>query len=189
MANILSEGLRMMPSFDDFLDHTDDELLDTTTPQQKPMNFVPSHFDEESGSDEDTLSRDLTFPDITKESSRDLPNVDTPNVEDTVRASIAQAFVAQTFSSVMGSALQSLTNLAQSTSPPTRESDPREQVSYSTDTTDAVQMDLGRSPPNQRGAMRHRVSENSSDIDIDEEFEFLDDYDVEDEKIDGRGNS
>ncbi|KAL5007756.1 hypothetical protein ScPMuIL_016562 [Solemya velum] len=177
MEDLLTEGLAM-PSIEDYLEHTDDELLDTTSLQPKyskdTMTFVPSHFDEESGSDEDTLTRDLTFPDISKESSRD-----SQSAEDAVKASIAQAFVAQTFSSVMGSALQGLATLTQSTAPPTQESSSRVQVSYNTDTMDAVQMDLGTDPPSQRGSLQQRASEETSDIDIDEEFEFLDDYDVE----------
>ncbi|KAJ8313608.1 hypothetical protein KUTeg_008169 [Tegillarca granosa] len=168
-----AEGLGDMPSFDDNLDHTDDELLEFAPelPSEKikskkkdRMEFVPSHFGDTSDSDEDTLTKDLKHTDRPRTSKQTSGDDET-----------ASSIVSQAFSTVMASALSGIANLAQST------------VVYTPDrdTTDSVRSRQDSDIPTtlQRDT-RYDTQESlhhsdSSDIDIADEFEFLDDYESE----------
>lgn len=101
-------GLDTMPSFDDNLDHSCDELeLPDPTRSERgegSLKFVSSHFQDDYDSDDDpTLTRDLEFPDVS-EVSQDAQRNEQSNDK---LASIAVALVSKTLSSAMTTALQS----------------------------------------------------------------------------------
>lgn len=143
-----------MPSLDDHL--TDDEIPEPTIPQEKndEMKFVSSHFGDSTDDElEDTkLGRHMKFPDVL-----DLSLVEpSAGIRETAN---------QIVSSVMGNALSGITNLAQKA------------IATETKGHDADVAD-GKEAMGQRSSV-HQCSTDLSDIDIAEEFDFLDEYEDE----------
>ncbi|XP_069111875.1 reticulophagy regulator 3-like isoform X2 [Argopecten irradians] len=175
------EGIQEMPSFEDVLDHTDDELLEPHIPkkaskhrQQKQgdMTFVSEHFGDTSDSEEE----DLNFPSLMSDSML-VSESDSRGV----LSSGAGAFMTNTLSSVVGSALGSalsgISNLKQ-TSAKGDNSNVPQSVSYRQQSGDNVDFNVHSNNDEQTGPGQ----DDSSDLDIGEEFEFLDQYDLEDDE-------
>jgi hypothetical protein len=145
-----ARGLGVMPSVDDRL--SDDEVTEPTLEKKDEMKFVSSHFGDSTDDElEDTrLGRQMKFPDV-----QDLSLVEpTAGIRETAN---------QIVSSVMGNALSGITNLAQKAV-----------------ATEAKGYDVatGKEAVGQR-SMGHQCSADLSDIDIAEEFDFLDEYEDE----------
>jgi len=174
-----------MPSFDDNLDHTDDELLDpipiTKSSKKRPkaddMNFIAEHFGDSTDSDEDTLIKDLNFPDLNE----------TDNASGSNMVSTAGTFVSQTLTSMMGSALSGISKIKpniMSKSSKGDNPDGQSEVLYSKGNAgdDVVIQSSAKDSGNEGPADVQRVSVESSDLDITEEFDFLDEYEINDTK-------
>ena len=168
-----------MPSLDDVLDHTDDELLapEKSLATQETMDFVPTHFGD-SDSEEETMSQDLVFPDP-DESSLDVSTSEQKMKTEKSHGSDGLAsgtgkYISQTLTSVMSSAMKGISTLTTSAigrSPGKDTANADQPVAFSRDDeTDGVKISESH-PPKGRG------QSESSDVDIAEEFEFLDDYD------------
>ena len=171
-----------MPSIDDTFNHTDDELLDfddrstnamLALPASDSINFVPEHFGD-SSSDEETLMKGLDF-------GNNTINTDGNQVAEAEArfSSAAGNFVSQTLSLMVGGAFSGITNLTNtaglarggnSNIPPA--------VTYkSNDEVDFVDQNADLDSPGDN----EDVTLDDSDIaDIADEFEFLDQYDIED---------
>lgn len=172
------------------LDDTDDEILappiprlknsDTNSNGHDSIQFHPSHFGDTSESEDENYTRDLRFPDIndiqSPEPSKKTENKQREEIQQQEAAGmalLASSLVTQTFSTMMQSAMSGLTKMAAS---PNR-SGQSEQVMYKKD-DESIQSASG----NQGSLATKNMSD--SDVDIAEEFEFLDEYDIEDEKHD-----
>lgn len=172
------------------LDDTDDEILappiprlknsDTNSNGHDSIQFHPSHFGDTSESEDENYTRDLRFPDIndiqSPEPSKKTENKQREEIQQQEAAGmalLASSLVTQTFSTMMQSAMSGLTKMAAS---PNR-SGQSEQVMYKKD-DESIQSTSG----NQGSLATKNMSD--SDVDIAEEFEFLDEYDIEDEKHD-----
>ena len=161
-----------MPSFDDVIDHTDDELLTPDIVSQsksresseEPIRFEPGHFDNSSGSEEETVS-DENY------------NAAQSNPAQT----LAESLMANALKQMVGSALQ---NLAGMTAPAkeTKSRSQRDRVAYTHgDSDDEVVFDNVDDGSIDRKEPRTK-SLDSEEINIEEEFEFLDEYELEEDK-------
>ncbi|XP_063421257.1 reticulophagy regulator 3-like [Mytilus trossulus] len=163
-----------------YLDDTDDEILETPLPKYKnsdnnpngqdTMKFHPSHFGDSSEDEDETLTRDLKFPDIHEVQSPE-PSQPVPQQQDAGMALIASTIVSQTFSSMMQSAMSGFNKMAATSSSGSKSS----KVTYVKDESD-VDIHSG----DQLDSSPRRQSSDSDVDDIADEFEFLDQYDVED---------
>lgn len=164
----------MMPSFEDTLDHTDDELLDlaprvtraSRESSEESMKFISSHFND---SDDDSVAA----PRVKRSAVQERPQFDFD--------SAAQRIVSQAFTSVVSSALQNAVsrtayNLASSDYDDERNviqaSGDRLASTYSDSDDEAT---LEKSDLGQRQAF---YDDDSASLDIEEEFDFLEEYDV-----------
>lgn len=167
-----------MPSID-HLDDTDDEILEprlhssrpinSTSNKQDSMNFVPTYFGDTSDSEDDTLTKDLKFPDINDIQSPE-PSQSVSRQQEAGMALLASSIVSQAFSSMMQSAISGITKV---TAPSSKGSNV-EKVTFVKDSTDGQsegRTEIDRSPSQQL---------SDSDVDITDEFEFLEQYDVDD---------
>ncbi|KAH3721531.1 reticulophagy regulator 3-like [Dreissena polymorpha] len=169
-------SIDMMPSFEDTLDHTDDELLDLPSgprvtqasreSSEESMRFISSHFNDSDDDNVDALR-------VSRSAVQDRREFDFD--------SAAQRIVSQAFSSVVSSALQnaiSRTAYNLGSSDNDREQNvihaPGDRLastySDSDDETTLEKSDLG-----QREAF---PDDDSASLDIEEEFDFLEEYDV-----------
>ena len=161
-----------MPSFDDVIDHTDDELLTPDIVSQsksresseEPIRFEPGHFDNSSGSEEETVS-DENY------------NAAQSNPAQT----LAESLMANALKQMVGSALQNLAGMTA----PAKETKSRSQldrVAYTHgDSDDEVVFDNVDDGSKDRKELRIK-SLDSEEINIEEEFEFLDEYELEEDK-------
>ncbi|XP_060085815.1 reticulophagy regulator 3-like isoform X2 [Ylistrum balloti] len=178
------EGIQEMPSFDDVLDNTDDELLEHIPkrlskhrrPKLDDMTFVSEHFGDTSDSEEGET--DLNFPSLMADSI-----LSSESDSGGIMPSGAGAFVSKTLSSVVGSALSGISNLKPSTTSANKgdKSNVPASVSYNQQSGDEVDFHV-TSNNDQQTRPSNQQDDNSSDIDIGEEFEFLDQYDLEEEE-------
>ena len=168
----LIQGIDAMPSFDDVIDHTDDELLTPDIISQsksrgsseEPIRFEPGHFDNSSGSEEETVS-DENY------------NAAQSNPAQT----LAESLMANALKQMVGSALQ---NLAGMTAPAkeTKSRSQRDRVAYTHgDSDDEVVFDNVDDGSKDRKEPRTK-SLDTEEINIEEEFEFLDEYELEEDK-------
>ncbi|XP_021350778.1 protein FAM134C-like isoform X2 [Mizuhopecten yessoensis] len=181
------EGIPEMPSFEDVLDNTDDELLELHIPKKRSkhrrqkledMNFVPEHFGDTSDSEEEET--DLNFPSLMAESLLDSES----NSGGDMLSGATGAFMSKTLSSVIGSALSGMSNLKPNTASTSRgdSSNVPSSVSYKQRSGDEVDFHVSPNNDKPTGPDHQQVADDSSDIDIGEEFEFLDQYDLEDDE-------
>ncbi|XP_033762943.1 reticulophagy regulator 3-like isoform X2 [Pecten maximus] len=182
------EGIQEMPSFDDVLDNTDDELLELHIPKkpskhrrqkQEDMNFVSEHFGDTSDSEEE--GNDLNFPSLMSDSML-IPDSDSGGI----LSSGAGAFVSNTLSSVVGSALGSalsgISNLKPTSTRGENSYNVPQSVSYKQQSGDEVDFNVPSNNDKQTGPGHQQEADDASDLDIGEEFEFLDQYDLEEEE-------
>ena len=172
----LIQGIDAMPSYDESLDQTDDELLPlgsqsvSRESSEEPIRFEHGHFDNSSGSEEETVSDDLTLEDANYNAAQSSP-----------AQTLAESLMANALKQMVGSALQ---NLAGMTAPAkqTRSRSQRDRVAYTHgDSDDEVVFDTvvdgSKTEPKPR-----TKSLDSEEVNIDEEFEFLDQYELEEDK-------
>lgn len=191
----LAPSIDMMPSFDEFLDNTDDELLLDLPGAEPPrasressddsIRFIPTHFEE---SDEEmTLAHDLPRSERHRTSKRDSRHKK-------VVGSGEQDIMTQALTSIVSSAIQSsvlgtLQNLAAKSNPRLarsggdRVSNPelaqsagdRVASTHSDSDDDTMAMvDQGY----EEAHRDRKLSEDTSSLNIEDEFEFLDEYDI-----------
>ncbi|XP_061179804.1 reticulophagy regulator 3-like [Saccostrea echinata] len=149
-----ARGLGQMPSLEDHL--TDEEILEPSLPQETKgeIKFVSSHFGDSTDDEleESRLGKGMKFPDL-----KDLSMVESSTgIRETAN---------QIVSSVMGNALSGITNLTQRA------------VGTVTNSNNEDKID-GKEAQVQSSLSQQRSSD-ASDLDIAEEFEFLDQYDAE----------
>lgn len=168
-----------MPSID-HLDDTDDEILTPRMPRLKrenkrsknpeSMNFVSTHFGDTSESDDDTLTKDLKFPDIHEIQSPEPSQSVAKQEQEAGMALLASSIVSQTFTSMMQSAMSGLKMAA-----PSSNGSKVEKVSYNKDESN---INIQSEDKTQAESSLRRPS-SDSDVDIADEFEFLEQYDVD----------
>lgn len=166
-----------MPSID-HLDDTDDEILTPRMPRLRrenkrsanpeSMNFVSTHFGDTSESDDDTLTKDLKFPDIHEIQSPEPSQSVAKQQQEAGMALLASSIVSQTFTSMMQSAMSGLKMAA-----PSSNGSKVEKVSYNKD-----ESNINIQSEDKIQASLRRPS-SDSDVDIADEFEFLEQYDVD----------
>ena len=160
-----------MPSYDD-LDQTDDDDLDEPDYKQSKMNFIPSHFSDNSDysdSDEDTLSKNLTFPEIS-DIQRESPARSNP------LSNLTSNLVSQTLTSMMQSALHRVTNVGDLSSPSSssRRIGPHSRITYTKtergESLDLLDQDL-------EDTIEEEDESVGAEAEIEKEFDFLEDFD------------
>lgn len=196
-----------MPSFDETLDHTDNELLDLPSlpsngqsreSSAESMRFIPSHFED---SEDDTQH----VPSVLQSSKRKTDSA----VQQIDAAAVARDVVAQAFSSVMGSMIQnsvlgSLQNVRGTREEPDGQGQERLDLasharvpisqrldqasadrfasthSDSDDYDDEDDVTVGVSDLSDRSRrddlVDSTISEDASSLNIEEEFDFLEEY-------------
>lgn len=169
----LIQGIDAMPSYTEVLDHTDDELLAPEITRQsksressaEPFRFDPGHFDDTSGSEEDlTLSSNASSNAAQSEPTETL----------------AESLMANALKQMVGSAFQNLTGMTKQTRIKARPQ--RARIAYThDDTEDTVAFDTVDDGSQPKSKTRTK-SVDSEEINIEEEFEFLDEYDLDEEK-------
>ena len=196
-------SIDMMPSFEDTLDHTDDELLDLPSfprtsqsreSSEESIRFNPSHFDD---SEDDSYVAQSELPRRTKQKvEKPVPDIE----------AVARDFVAQAYSNIMGSVIQSsvlgsLQNMAGQNNDqqvpsrsrntgrdsPYQASSDRFETTYSDsdyeDDDDDEDVTMGMSDQSRRDELvDSNISEDASSLNIEDEFDFLDDYGSSPEK-------
>ena len=196
-------SIDMMPSFEDTLDHTDDELLDLPSfprtsqsreSSEESIRFNPSHFDD---SEDDSYVAQSELPRRTKQKvEKPVPDIE----------AVARDFVAQAYSNIMGSVIQSsvlgsLQNMAGQNNDqqvpsrsrntgrdsPDQASSDRFETTYSDsdyeDDDDDEDVTMGMSDQSRRDELvDSNISEDASSLNIEDEFDFLDDYGSSPEK-------
>jgi len=232
--NDFAPSIDMMPSIDDTMDHTDDELLDLTfggstnnrngrksrESSEDSMRFIPSHFDDrdsDHGDDDDEETPPRRRQHVTHRTNRQAVQQDSGNV---VQDAMNQAVASMIGSAIKNSLFGTIQNLAQGTQPDTHGSRPRRNRDQMDsrrnrdgmdtrryrDETDARRnrddMDARRvrdeidsgdrlasdseedtlATSDQGGGEAHRgtrnVEEDTASLDIEEEFDFLDEYEL-----------
>ena len=196
-------SIDMMPSFEDTLDHTDDELLDLPSfprtsqsreSSEESIRFNPSHVDD---SEDDSYVAQSELPRRTKQKvEKPVPDIE----------AVARDFVAQAYSNIMGSVIQSsvlgsLQNMAGQNNDqqvpsrsrntgrdsPDQASSDRFETTYSDsdyeDDDDDEDVTMGMSDQSRRDELvDSNISEDASSLNIEDEFDFLDDYGSSPEK-------
>ncbi|XP_046546457.1 reticulophagy regulator 3-like [Haliotis rubra] len=171
-------GLERMPSFDD-LDQTDDEFMPNNG-QDRSMPFNPSHFGDDSDSDED-----INFPDISEVDSSVLEH--TPTSEGLLSAPfsvLASSVVSQTLSSMVENALHSVSRRGEdsSTSSYGRLPGTDAQITYTrTDIGEAMDVlpqdtTLEEEDEEEEDEDEEEEFGRQIEADIEKEFDFLDDF-------------
>ncbi|KAL3831318.1 hypothetical protein ACJMK2_023085 [Sinanodonta woodiana] len=165
-----AEGIGQMPDYDE-VNNTDEDILEPGSREgsTEPIRFIPSHFDDSSDSDDlNTLTTDIDTRDFGAEgdSNRRIQKVKDPQTV------LAEGIVKHALSSMMASALQSLTNLTQAGSQAPLSQADQGHVAFRKKTKEEDVLHLDKAPSN---------SDDSADF-VDEEFEFLDDYELEEEE-------
>ena len=180
MEDELIRGIDAMPSYTEVLDHTDDELLipDLTSQSksressEEPIRFESGHFDNSSGSEED-----LTL--VSDERSNATQSEPVEPTE-----TLAETLMANALKQMVGSALQNLTGMTKQTR--IRARPQRARIAYTHgDNEGAVAFDTvdsGVDDGSQARSKPRTKSVDSEEINIEEEFEFLDQYDLDEEK-------
>ena len=169
-----------MPSYTEVLDHTDDELLtpDLTSQSksressEEPIRFESGHFDNSSGSEED----------LTLGLGEGLKETHSEPVEP--GETLAEAMMATALKQMVGSALQNLTGMTKQTRIKARPK--RARIAYThgdnEDTVAFDTVDAGFGDGAEAKSKPRTKSVDSDDINIEEEFEFLDQYDLDVDK-------
>lgn len=180
----LIQGIGAMPSFDEALDHTDDELLapepasksTSRGSSEEPFSFDPGHFDNSSASEEETVREELNIADQSFNAAQSDP-----------AQALAESLMANALKQMVGSALQNLTGMTKQTRIKARPR--RARIAYTHgDSDDEVvfdSVDAGSQPVDagsQPKSKPRTKSVDSEEINIEEEFEFLDQYELEDDK-------
>lgn len=180
MESDFALSIDVMPSFSDILDHSDDDLLDDL-PSIEPtrssressgdsIRFIPSHFEESD--EEETLAHDLP-----RTERQRMPKKDSRQRK-VVAKSGEQDIMTQALSSMVSSAIQNtvmgtLQNLAAKSNPRLTQSSGDRYASIHSDSDDEVD-DHGY-----EGAHKaRRGSGETASLDIEEEFDFLEEYDI-----------
>ena len=172
----LIQGIDAMPSYDEALDHTDDELLAPEIASQstsresseEPIRFEPGHFDNSSGSEDDTVRDDLNLTDESSNATASDP-----------AQTLAESLMANALKQMVGSALQNLTGMTKQTR--IRARPQRARIAYTHhDSDEEVTFDTVDSAAQPRSKPRTK-STDSEEINIEEEFEFLDQYELEED--------
>ncbi|XP_052812998.1 reticulophagy regulator 3-like [Mya arenaria] len=179
-VNDFTPSIDIMPSFEDSLDHTDDELLGIPDERKPPrisressadsMRFIPSHFE-----DSDIDEGDQMVPGRVE--------IDTD--------AAAREIVSQAFASVMGSAIKSsflgqLQNLQNLASGDTDQNTGKRQASRETEErfastySDSEDETLALSDHARRDVHKEKkdAHDDTASLDIEEEFDFLDEYEL-----------
>lgn len=173
----LIQGIDAMPSYDEALDHTDDELLapeiacqsTSRESSEEPIRFEPGHFDNSSGSEDDTIRDDLNLTDESSNATASDP-----------AQTLAESLMANALKQMVGSALQNLTGMTKQTR--IRARPQRARIAYTHHGSDEeVAFDTVDSAA-QPGSKPRTKSTDSEEINIEEEFEFLDQYELEEDK-------
>lgn len=176
----LIQGIDAMPSYSEVLDHTDDELLTPDLASQSKsresseelIRFESGHFDNSSGSEED-----LTLAPV-----KGSKVIHSEPVEAT--ETLAEALMANALKQMVGSAFQNLTGMTKQTRIKARPK--RARIAYthgdSGDTVAFDTVDAGFGDGAEARSKPRTRSVDSEEINIEEEFEFLDQYDLDEEK-------
>ncbi|KAL4222298.1 hypothetical protein ACF0H5_018335 [Mactra antiquata] len=181
--NDFALSIDLMPSFEDTLDQTDDELLDLPEPKRESressaesMKFIPSHFEE---SDEETVVHDLPRTDRQR-SSKNLSSRQQHQHQPQPIEQLGQDIMRAALTDVVSSAIQNTVmgtfqNLAAMSNPSVATAQERS-ISPNSDSDDiAIASDhsFGDGP---RG---RKISEDNSSLNIEDEFDFLEEYEAE----------
>ena len=178
MESEFALSIDVMPSFEDTLDHTDDELLDDLPSIQPPrssressgdsIRFIPSHFDE---SDEDeTLAHDLPRTERQRSAKKDTRQ--RKGVANTGEQDImTQALSSMVSSAIQNTVMGTLQNLAAKSNPNLAQSSGDRYASIHSDSDDDI--DHGHEDAHRA----RRLSGGMESLDIEEEFDFLEEYD------------
>ncbi|KAK3108508.1 hypothetical protein FSP39_009472 [Pinctada imbricata] len=183
-------GVSEMPSLDDVLEHTDDELLDSLHPGDEDdtdslpqgyindtnddsnMAFIPTHFGDSDFEEDHTANRDFSGLDLSNSDTGDSKNRNEQKKKEAdPSAPTTMSKVTGTLASVMGSAFSGLSTLTQSAIGGSPKKD-----------TESKPPGAGTSSQeggagSKQGMDVHDDNLDSYDRDISEDFEFLDDYD------------
>ncbi|ESP03211.1 hypothetical protein LOTGIDRAFT_237816 [Lottia gigantea] len=163
----LMPSIDQMPSFDD-LDQTDDEWAPGSPNEcTGQIQFTPTHFGDESDSEDENQLADLSIPDMS-DSGAD--------------GSITHQLVSQTLTNMMDNALQRLSPDKDNSSF-TSDMLPRTgaRVTY-TKTSHGESFDIS-DPADDTIIEEDEEDENTDAENIEKEFDFLDDYDKDDNNV------
>ena len=176
----LIQGIDAMPSYSEVLDHTDDELLTPDLASQsksresseEPIRFESGHFDNSSGSEEELA--------LASNKGSKVTHGEPVEAGET----LAEALMANALKQMVGSALQNLTGMTKQTRIKARPK--RARIAYShgdnEDTVAFDTVDAGFDDDSEAKSKPRTKSVDSEEINIEEEFEFLDQYDLDEEK-------
>ena len=182
-----------MPSFDETLDHTDDELLEPSfrvpregssgrESSEESMRFNPSHFEDLDLDDDRTLAQDFINPD----SSVQFKQSKSGRIKKVkvTKPSSSDDFVTQTIKNAMGKALKdsvmgAFQNFAAQSNPDLLKASSDNRVSSTCSDSDE-DLTMNTSDLDHTDAHEGRkISEDSASLNIEEDFEFLDEYDID----------
>ncbi|XP_041365201.1 reticulophagy regulator 3-like [Gigantopelta aegis] len=161
-----------MPSYDD-LDQTDDDMDEPETKSSR-MNYTPSHFidgsDYSDSDDEDTLSKDLAFPEISEIQGGESPS------HSNALSNLTSNLVSQTLTSMMQSALHRVTNMGDLSSPASssRRIGAHSRITY-TKTERGESLDL--LDQELEDTIEEEDETVGAEAEIEKDFDFLEDFD------------